>query len=79
RDTAHAAELAEQQGVASAALRANGIVDRIVAESPDAAREPVDFCGRMRDAIAQELAGLMLQQGDRRRVARLDRYRRIGV
>ncbi|MFV0433173.1 MAG: carboxyl transferase domain-containing protein [Leucobacter sp.] len=79
RDTSHAAELAEQQGVASARLRENRIVDRIVAERPDASAEPAAFCARMGDAIAQELAGLTLQQTERRRVARLERYRGLGL
>ncbi len=79
RDTAHAAELAAQQGVASAALRANRIVDRVVAEDPDAALEPVAFCTRMGDAIAQELAGLQLRSDDERRTARRERYRRLGA
>jgi acetyl-CoA carboxylase carboxyl transferase subunit beta len=79
RDTTHAPELAEQQGVASARLRANGIVDRIVAEQPDAAAEPAAFCARMGDAIAQELAGLQLQNPEHRRVQRHRRYRALGV
>ncbi|WP_156761129.1 carboxyl transferase domain-containing protein [Microbacterium karelineae] len=78
RDTAHAPELAEQQGVASARLRAAGIVDRIVAERPDASAEREAFCVRMGDAIAQELAALQLMQPDRRRVLRHERYRRLG-
>ncbi|MFT4233076.1 MAG: carboxyl transferase domain-containing protein, partial [Leucobacter sp.] len=79
RDTSHAPELAEQQGVASARLRANGIVDRIVVERPDAAEEATEFCLRMGDAVAQELAALQLMQPDRRRVLRRDRYRRLGL
>jgi acetyl-CoA carboxylase carboxyl transferase subunit beta len=79
RDTGHAPELAEQQGVASARLRQNRIVDRIVAEQPDAAEEAVAFCRRMGDAIAQEIAALQLMQPDRRRVLRHDRYRRLGL
>lgn len=79
RDTAHAPELAEQQGVASARLLANGIVDRVVPERPDAAIEAAAFCARMGDAITQELAALSLQHPERRRIARHDRYRRIGL
>ncbi|WP_199286024.1 carboxyl transferase domain-containing protein [Microbacterium halophytorum] len=78
RDTEHAAELAEQQGVASARLRENAIVDRIVAERPDAAEEREAFCIRMGDAIAQEIAALQLVRPERRRVLRHDRYRRLG-
>ncbi|MBL3699924.1 carboxyl transferase domain-containing protein [Leucobacter luti] len=79
RDTAHAPQLAEQQGVASARLRAHGIVDRIVAELPDAASEAEAFSVRMGDAIAQELAALSLQPAERRRVMRLERYRTLGA
>lgn len=79
RDTSHAPELAEQQGVASAKLRANGIVDRIVAELPDATAEPEAFCVRMGDAIAQELAVLQLQNPEHRRVQRHRRYRALGA
>ena len=78
RDTSHAPRLAEAQGVASGRLLANGIVDRIVAETPDAAEEPEEFSLRMGDAIAQELAALMLRPSDARRVERHARYRRIG-
>ncbi len=79
RDTAHAAEIAEQQGVASAALRAGGIVDRIVDEAGDAAAHPEAFCIRMGDAIAQELAGLILVRDDRRIFRRFERYRGLGL
>lgn len=78
RDTAHAPELAEQQGVASARLRANGIVDRIIEERPDAAAEAAAFCTRLGDAVSQELAALSLQLPERRRMLRLERYRTLG-
>lgn len=78
RDTGHAAELAEQQGVASALLLSNRIVDRVIAERPDAALEPAEFCRRMGDAIAQELATLQLMNPEHRRVRRFQRYRRLG-
>lgn len=77
RDTGHAAEIAEHQGVSSTDLLARGIVDRIVAECPDAAQEPAAFCARMGGVIALELAQLMLADPDRRRLARVERYRRI--
>lgn len=79
RDTAHAPQLAEQQGVASARLRSAGIVDRVVAELPDAASEAIAFCGRAGDAIAQELAALSLQPPEHRRLRRLERYRHLGA
>lgn len=78
RDTEHAPQLAEQQGVVSGVLRSNGIVDRVVAEYPDAAEEPEAFCVRLGDAIAQELAALMIMRPERRLVERHERYRRLG-
>ncbi|GAA1622543.1 hypothetical protein GCM10009805_15530 [Leucobacter chromiireducens subsp. solipictus] len=79
RDTSHAPELAEQQGVASANLRDRGIVDRLIAEDPDAAAEPRAFCIRTGDAIAQELAALSVQRPEHRRLLRHERYRRLGL
>ena len=79
RDTAHAPELAAAQGVRSADLLANGIVDVIVGEYPDAADEPVQFSQRMSRAIAAELAALREQPAASRVAARLDRYRTLGL
>ncbi|QGN56565.1 carboxyl transferase domain-containing protein [Nostocoides sp. HKS02] len=78
RDTSHAAELAASQRVRSLDLLADGIVDRIVAERPDAADEPEDFCRRMSQAIQHELAVLARQDPRERLAARLERYRRLG-
>ncbi|MEO7753733.1 MAG: carboxyl transferase domain-containing protein [Terracoccus sp.] len=77
RDTAHAPELAASQRVRSLDLLADGIVDRIVAEHPDAADEPEDFCRRMSQTIQHDLAVLARQQPADRIAARLDRYRRL--
>ncbi len=54
RETDHASELASSQRVRSLDLLADGIVDRIVAEHPDAADEPEDFCRRMSQTIQHE-------------------------
>lgn len=78
RDTTHAAELATKQRVRSTDLLADGIVDRIVAEHPDAADEPEAFCSRMSQAIQHELAVLARQESTARLEARLARYRRLG-
>ncbi len=53
-----APELATQQRVRSIDLLADGIVDRVVVEDPDAADEPEAFCRRMSQAIQHELAVL---------------------
>lgn len=61
RDTAHAAEMARSQGVRALDLRARGVVDRIVAEHPDAAAEPEAFCLRVGEVLRFELARLSRQ------------------
>ena len=78
RETSHAPELAESQRVRSLDLLADGIVDRIVAEHPDAADEPEEFCQRMSQSIQHELATLARMDRGERLQARLDRYRRLG-
>jgi acyl-CoA carboxylase subunit beta len=79
RDTAHSAELSAAQGIRSVDLLKSGIVDVIVAEHPDAADEPVEFCGRLSVAIAAELHALRAVPDADRRAARLRRYRDIGL
>jgi acetyl-CoA carboxylase carboxyl transferase subunit beta len=78
RDTAYAPDLAAAQGVRSLDLLANGIVDRIVAERPDAADEPEAFCRRLSHVLKYELAKLLTQDPAERLEARLARYRRLG-
>lgn len=79
RDTAHAPEMAASQGVRSLDLLADGIVDRIVPELPDAADEPEEFCRRVGEALQEELAVLLQQRPPERLQDRLDRYRRLGL
>ncbi|MCM6773061.1 acetyl-CoA carboxyl transferase [Nocardia sp. CDC159] len=77
RDTAHAPELAAAQRISAPDLLADGIVDRIVPENPDAADEPLDFAHRMTTAIAAELATLRTTPVPRLRALRQARYRRL--
>ncbi|MDE1672464.1 acetyl-coenzyme A carboxylase carboxyl transferase subunits beta/alpha [Nocardia gipuzkoensis] len=79
RDTDHAAELAAAQRISAADLLADGVVDRIVPEFPDAADEPVDFARRMVAAIARELAALRARPESELLAARQARYRRLGL
>jgi acyl-CoA carboxylase subunit beta len=79
RDTDHAPELAAAQGVRSADLLRNGIVDVIVPEHPDAADEPIEFSMRVARAIAAEVAALSAVPDAERIAARLDRYRKLGL
>jgi acetyl-CoA carboxylase carboxyl transferase subunit beta len=59
RDLDHAPEMARAQQVRALDLHRRGIVDRIVAEKPDAADEPEEFCRRVGAVLEHELAGLL--------------------
>lgn len=79
--TERAAEMAEKQGVRSRDLLGNGIVDRVIAEHPDAADEPVAFLQRLAAVLEHEVAALMYRARadvDELVRRRLDRYRRLG-
>ena len=78
RDLDHAPDMARAQGVRSLDMRAAGIVDRIVAERPDAADEPEEFCARLGAVLRYELAQLL--QRDRTTLVpdRSRRYRNLG-
>ncbi|MEO7980792.1 MAG: carboxyl transferase domain-containing protein [Sporichthyaceae bacterium] len=78
RTTERAAEMAEQQGVRSLDLLRAGIVDRIVAERPDAADEPAAYLARVARVLEAELAGLLRRDPRTRLAARLARYRALG-
>ncbi|MEU8897970.1 carboxyl transferase domain-containing protein [Nocardia sp. NPDC048505] len=79
RDTDHAPDLAAAQRIRSADLLADGIVDRIVPENPDAADEPVDFARRVVQAIADELTLLRGRSESDLASQRHRRYRRLGL
>src|SRR5690349_10726208 len=78
RDLDHAPDMARAQGVRSLDLRQAGIVDRIVAERPDAADEPEAFCARMSDVLRFELAALMQRDSATVTADRAARYRALG-
>lgn len=78
RDTAHAAEMADAQGVRSLDLLRAGLVDVVVPERPDASVEPEAFCRRVGRVLEAELAALGHEDPARRRAVRLERYRRLG-
>ncbi len=78
RNTDHAPELAASQGVRSVDLLRDGIVDRIVAEHPDAADEPAAFVARLSEVLAHELGVLLRADPADRLAARLTRYRQLG-
>ncbi|WP_395690150.1 carboxyl transferase domain-containing protein [Nocardioides sp.] len=59
RDLDHAPEMARAQRVRALDLQRLGIVDRVVAELPDAADEPEAFCQRVGAVLEHELAALL--------------------
>ena len=74
RDLEHAPEMARKQRVRSVDLRDAGIVDRIVAEQPDAADEPEEFCARLGAVLRYELAELLRRDSADLVAARAARY-----
>jgi len=74
RDTDHAPEMARAQHVRALDLAARGVVDRIVAEVPDAADEPEEFCQRVGAVLQHELSAL-LARGPSTPAVRAARYR----
>ncbi len=79
RTVERADEMAEAQRVRSVDLLADGIVDTIVPEYPDAASEPEAFCRRMAQVIHVELDELWRADPSERLGRRLDRYRQLGA
>ncbi|MGZ5417618.1 MAG: carboxyl transferase domain-containing protein [Nocardioides sp.] len=79
RDLAHAPDMARAQGVRSLDMRAAGIVDRIVAEKPDAAEEPEAFCARLGEVLRYELATLLHRDRATLVPERSRRYRALGL
>ncbi|TPG35638.1 carboxyl transferase domain-containing protein [Mycolicibacterium hodleri] len=79
RDVDHAPELAAAQGIRSADLLRNGIVDAIVPEHVDAADTPMDFTQRLSATIATELHALRSMTAEERLATRLRHYRGIGL
>ncbi|CAN5163632.1 carboxyl transferase domain-containing protein [soil metagenome] len=59
RDLDHAPEMARQQHVRAIDLHRLGVVDRIVAERPDAADEAEAFCQRVGAVLEHELSTLL--------------------
>ncbi|GHC41357.1 carboxyl transferase domain-containing protein [Streptomyces cinnamoneus] len=72
RTTDRAYEVAARQGVRSADLVANGIVDRIVEEGDD------DFLSALGRVTGAEMAALRARDRNERRADRRARYRRLG-
>lgn len=79
RTTERAPEIAADQGVRSLDLLRDGIVDRVVAERPDAADEPRAFLERLGGVLEHELVRLLGQEPSSRVAGRLARYRGLGL
>jgi acetyl-CoA carboxylase carboxyl transferase subunit beta len=77
-DTSHAPAMAAKQGIRSSELLAQGIVDRVIPEFPDAAEQPESFCFRVGAALSHELAALGNANASRRLTERAQRFDRIG-
>lgn len=79
RTTDRAAEMAQNQGVHAPMLLKNGVVDRIIAELPDASEEPLDFVARVGATLEFELIELMREPSARRKARRMQRYLTLGI
>ncbi|MCU1521701.1 MAG: carboxyl transferase [Arthrobacter sp.] len=78
RSTDFAPAMSESQGVHIASLSANGLVEHVVDERPDAALEAKAFCQRMGQAIEYELATLSNTGITKLLPQRLAKYRSLG-
>jgi acetyl-CoA carboxylase alpha subunit len=78
-DTSHAAQMAAAQGVRSTDLLRHGIVDRVIAECPDAAEEATEFVARVGRVLAYEIATLLPSPIEELVPRRLSRYRSLGL
>ncbi len=78
RTSEHAPRLAREQGITAADLKTAGIADRVVAEYPDAADEPEDFCRRLGAVLAEELDLVHRLPVAERAARRTARYREAG-
>src|SRR5262249_31401540 len=79
RTVGRAAEMAERQGVRSLDLLNAGIVDRIIAERPDAGDEPQDFLTRVGQVLERHLIVLLKQSADDRLAERESRFRKLSI
>jgi acetyl-CoA carboxylase carboxyl transferase subunit beta len=78
RSTDFAPAMSAAQGVNVSSLYANGLVDHIVDERPDAATEAEAFCQRLGQAIEYELSILSGTNVDILLHQRMRKYRELG-
>lgn len=79
RDTDHADEMAQQQGIRAVDLRAVGVVDHIVAERPDPVEDPEPFLRNVAAVIGREVNRLLAEPARDRLATRRARYRNLGT
>ncbi len=79
RTTDRAPEMAQSQGVRPLDLLRDGIVDRVVAEHPDAADEPQAYLGRIARVLEYELIRCCAATPLPALSDRLSRYRHLGT
>lgn len=72
-----AAHVASTQRISAADLQRDGVVDRVIPESPDAADERETFLERASHTLAYELASLQAQPPEERLARRRQRYRSL--
>lgn len=77
RDPNHAPTLAAEQGIRPRDLRSAGVVDAIVPEQPDAAKEPQAFATRIAHAIHHQLQHLVKLPTEQRLNERWLRFRNL--
>ena len=68
----------ESLGLRSIDLMQNGVVDRVIAEEPDAADKPVGFFARLGRVVEYELYTLVTADLDTRWASRRAKFRRLG-
>ena len=78
RDTAHAAQMAEQQRVRAVDLMAAGIVDRIVPEPDDPSAEREAFCLELGRVLHDAVLRVVAMPAEQRLQARRRRFRELG-
>lgn len=78
RDTAHAADLANAQGIRAKDLLASGIVDRVIPETHPA-NDAEGFCRALADAVRDALMEAMSIERRERLDDRRRKYRNLGL
>lgn len=79
RAVERAPEVATAQGIRSADLLADGIVDKIVSEPDDPVAQREEFCRRLGTALGEEVMRLTAMPAEQRLGLRRGRYRSLGI